>query len=98
MPVSTTTSTYSEILKIQREQLDRQEAELRYIASNVEDILNRLNRKVVEENARISFNKDPLDQVFRGCDITHAVNTIVRKGLHPEGLDVVITSNGPRVA
>tara|TARA_R100000988_G_C3858799_1_gene98307 strand:- start:237 stop:512 length:276 start_codon:yes stop_codon:yes gene_type:complete len=77
-------STYSKILKIQREQLDRHEAELRYIAANVEDILNQLNRKVVEENAAIDFDKDPLDQVFRGSHIEWAVSKIVGKGLKAE--------------
>lgn len=81
MPVPT---SYSKILKIQREQLDRHEAELRYIAANVEDILNQLNRKVVEENATIDFDKDPLNQVFRGAHIEWAINKIVGKGLKAE--------------
>ena len=84
MPVTTTTSTYSEILKIQREKLDRTEAELRYIAANVEDILNRINRRVVEENASIDFDKDPLNQVFRGAYIDWAVDKIIGSGLKAE--------------
>ena len=78
-------STYSDILSVQREQLARNEAELRYIANNVSSILDQLERKVIDENARISFNKSPLDQVFRGSDITSAVNTIVASGLIAEG-------------
>ena len=84
MPVPTRKANYSKILKIQREQLDLREAELRYIAANVEDILNQLNRKVVEENASIDFDKDPLQQVFRGGNIDWAVNKIVGKGLKAE--------------
>ena len=77
-------ANYSEILKIQREQLDRNEAELRYIAANVETILDQLNRRVIAENATIDFDKDPLNQVSRGCNISQAVNKIVGSGLKAE--------------
>ena len=73
--------TYPGIMSIQREQMARTEAELRYISVNVESILDQLERKVLEENSRISFNKSPEDQVFRGSDITREVNAIVASGL-----------------
>ena len=75
--------TYPGIMSIQREQMARTEAELRYISANVESILDQLERKVVEENSRISFNKSPASQVFRGNDITREVNAIVASGLRP---------------
>jgi hypothetical protein len=81
--------TYSEILKIQRDQLNQKEEELRYIAANVESLIDSLNRKVILHNTEINFDKDPLGQVFRGSDLNFSVDSLVRMGLHPEGKNQV---------
>ena len=73
--------TYNKLLRIQREQLTRQEEQLRFIAANVEHIIDALNKRVIDENADIDFNRDALNEVFRGCDFPHAVNTIVEDGI-----------------
>ena len=79
------TPTYSKILKIQRDQLADKEAELRYIAANVETLLDQLNRKVILRNAELRFDKDPCDEVFRGTDIDYAVDALVREGIANQG-------------
>ena len=79
------TSTYSDILKIQRDQLANKEAELRYIAANVEEIIDALNRKVIRKNAEINFDRSPLEQVFRGDHLDWAVSAQVKLGVANQG-------------
>ena len=81
--------TYSEILKIQRDQLNQKEEELRYSAANVESLIDSLNRKVILHNTEINFDKDPLGQVFRGADLDYAVNSLVREGIVNQGKNQV---------
>ena len=78
----TSTSTYTEILAIQREQLADKITELETIAAHLPVILNALNKKVVEENAQIDFDKPAINQVFRGQDIGWAVDKIVHSLSH----------------
>lgn len=82
----TNNATYTEILAIQREQLEEKITELETIAAHLPVILNALNKKVVEENSKIDFDKPAINQVFRGHNIDNAVNKIVhslsRTGLY----------------
>tara|TARA_R110002020_G_C15776700_1_gene728742 strand:+ start:41 stop:283 length:243 start_codon:yes stop_codon:yes gene_type:complete len=78
-------ATYSTILKIQRDQLNQKEEELRFIAANVESLIDSLNRRVVEENATIDFDRSPLGQVFRGDHLDWAVSAQVRQGVINQG-------------
>ena len=80
----TSTSTYTEILAIQREQLAEKITELETIATHLPVILNALNKKVVEENAQIDFDKPAINQVFRGQDIGWAVDKIVYNLTHTD--------------
>ena len=78
------TSTYTDILAIQREQLEEKITELRFIAANLPFILRELNQRVVVENSKIDFDKPAIDQVFRGHNIDTAVDNIVSEGLHAD--------------
>jgi len=73
-------STFPSILKIQREQIDEKERQMRYLANNVEALIEMMNKKVIRENANIDFAKDPLNEVFRGESIEHYVRQLVRHG------------------
>mgnify|MGYP003650578408 FL=1 len=79
-----TTPTYTDILAVQREQLDDKITELRFIADNLPLILRELNQRVIVENSKIDFHRTALSQVFRGQDLNNAVNKIVSAGLHDD--------------
>ena len=85
------TATYTDILAIQREQLDDKIVELTFIADNLPLILRELNKRVVVENSTIDFDKPAIDQVFRGQDIGWAVDKIIsdRGPSRKEGLQDV---------
>jgi len=72
---------YNQLLKVQREQLNRKEEELRFIAANVEGVIEAMNKRIIDENANMGFNRNAIHEVFRGCNIDHAVNTIVEEGI-----------------
>ena len=74
-------ATYTDILAIQREQLDTKIVELRFIAANLPLILRELNQRVVVENSKIDFHRTALSQVFRGHNIDTAVDNIVSEGI-----------------
>ena len=74
------TSTFPQILKIQREQINDKERQMRYLANNVEALIEMMNQKVIRENAKIDFAKDPLHEVFRGESIESYVRQLVRHG------------------
>ena len=80
----TNNATYTDILAIQREQLEKKITELRFIADNLPLILRELNKRVVVENSKIDFDRPATDQVFRGQDIDLAVDNIVSEGLHAD--------------
>ena len=80
----TNNATYTDILAIQREQLEKKITELRFIADNLPLILRELNKRVVVENSKIDFDRPATDQVFRGQDIGWAVDNIVSEGLHAD--------------
>jgi hypothetical protein len=73
--------TYNKLHKVQRDQLAAKEKQLRFIAANVERIIEALNQRVINENAGIDFNRDAINEVFRGCDFHYAVHTIVEDGI-----------------
>ena len=73
--------TYNKLLKVQRDQLADKEKQLRFIAANVERVIEELNKRVIDKNARIDFNRDAINEVFRGSDLDYAVNTIVEDGI-----------------
>jgi hypothetical protein len=80
----TNNATYTDILAIQREQLAEKITELETIAAHLPVILNALNKRVVEENSKINFDKPAIDQVFRGQDIGWAVDKIVYDLTHTD--------------
>lgn len=80
----TNNATYTDILAIQREQLEEKITELQFIADNLPLILRELNKRVVVENSKIDFDRTALSQVFRGQDLNNAVNKIVSEGLHDD--------------
>lgn len=73
--------TYNKLLKVQRDQLADKEKQLRFIAANVERVIEELNKRVIDKNAGIDFNRDAINEVFRGSDLDYAVNTIVEDGI-----------------
>ena len=73
--------TYNKLLRVQRDQLADKEKQLRFIAANVERVIEELNKRVINENADIDFNRDAINEVFRGSDLDYAVNTIVEGGI-----------------
>ena len=73
--------TYNKLLKVQRAQIADKEKQLRFIAANVERVIEALNKRVINENAGIDFNRAALNEVFRGSDLDYAVNTIVEDGI-----------------
>jgi len=77
----TNTATYTDILAIQREQLEEKITELRFIADNLPLILRELNQRVIVENSKIDFHKPAINQVFRGHNIDTAVDNIVSEGI-----------------
>lgn len=72
-------NSYNEILRIQRTQHTEKEDKLRYIAAHAEELIDLLNKKVAEENAK-PRTKNAQHQVFRGQTMDSFINSIVTAG------------------